>query len=120
MTVSSVESRPHSTGPVGGARALPDDEDALRQLPGPLPEWVAIVVAVERAMLWARGRQSVPPGAAGFLPTPDFGPEPLGVRGLPVRSGNAKVREGLRKHVASFGIWGWGRGWRLKPRATGI
>lgn len=34
-----------------GSQALPDDEDALGQLPSPLPERVAVVVSVERAML---------------------------------------------------------------------
>lgn len=32
-------------------QALPDDEDALGQLPSPFPERVAVVVSVERAML---------------------------------------------------------------------
>lgn len=31
--------------------AIPDDEDALGQLPRPLPKRVAVVVPVERAML---------------------------------------------------------------------
>lgn len=36
----------------------PDDEDALRQFPGPLPEGVSFVVAIERPMLEDK-RQSV-------------------------------------------------------------
>lgn len=36
---------------------LPDNKDALRQLPSPLSKWVAVVVSVERAMLNRKGER---------------------------------------------------------------
>ena len=39
-------------------RALPDDEDALGQLPSPLPKRVAVVVSVEGAMLCGKKEEA--------------------------------------------------------------
>lgn len=43
----------------GCPQALPDDKNALGQLPSPLPERVAVVVSVERAMLCRKEREMV-------------------------------------------------------------
>lgn len=108
--------RPHSTGPMrgaepearvhraghprwcqGGARVLPDDEDALGQLPGPLPKRMAVVVSIEGAMLWARARVSTVGWAAQVLCGPLlWAKRPAGQRGLIVlpRVGGGVVRGG--------------------------
>lgn len=45
-------------GPPVTIRALPDDEDALGQLPSPLPKGVAVVVSVEGAMLCGKEEEA--------------------------------------------------------------